>query len=153
MVPWKPSFYLRPLVNKGNFVYLLLKRRASGHIRPASACWATHSQSQGLPCSQHQAYLFAQHLGKWQHLSVCTRLRWKRFWQITANANVMVVEKRPFLRIPQSFSCLFCRSLSTSFALQVKWWFYMVYFFFAFFLPKLSYLTQGYQFWPISCWL
>lgn len=41
MVPWKPSFYLRPLVNKGNFVYFLLRRRAIGHIRPASACWST----------------------------------------------------------------------------------------------------------------
>lgn len=88
MVPWKSSFYLKPWDNKGNFVYLLQKRRVMGHGRWVSTHCSTRSPSVWLTWSQDQAYLFAQHLVKW-HLSGCTRAKWRRFLQITANTDAM----------------------------------------------------------------
>lgn len=172
MVPWKPSFYLRPWVNKGNFVYLLLQRRVSGHIRQASACWSTHCQPKWLPWSQDQPYLFAQqHLVKWQHLSVCTRLRWERFWSITANTNVRIVDRDHFWESHIVFHVYFA-DLSLPLLLFQVWWDFSMVLIFAFYVPKLSYLTQDYQSWfwgtspiffathhslgfhaAISCWL
>ena len=49
MVPWKSSFYLKPWVSKGSFVYGLQKRRVMGHVHCASTCCSTAPRQNDSP--------------------------------------------------------------------------------------------------------